>query len=89
MPSNTGMPFVIGMLAAVWGFAMIWRIWWLAAISLTALIVCVIIRSFYKNEGYHLQPEEIAAMERNLALGSVVSEQPDRSHHHYSHVEAH
>jgi cytochrome o ubiquinol oxidase subunit 1 len=89
MPSNTGMPFVIGMLAAVWGFAMIWRIWWLAAISLTALIVCVIIRSFYKNEGYHLQPEEIAAMERDLALGSVVSEQPDRSHHHYSHVEAH
>lgn len=89
MPSNSGLPVIIGGLSAVWGFAMIWRIWWLAAISILAIIVCVIIRSFDKNEGYHLQPGEIEAMERDLATGMITSEQPDRSHNHAIHAEAH
>ncbi|WP_298215528.1 cbb3-type cytochrome c oxidase subunit I [Acidocella sp.] len=80
MPSNSALPVIIGALAGVWGFAMIWRIWWLAGLSLAGIIVCVIIRSFDKNEGYYLQPEEIEAMETNLAIGAIIAEQPDRSH---------
>jgi cytochrome o ubiquinol oxidase subunit 1 len=78
MPSNTGIPFIIGMLAFVFGFGLIWRIWWLAGFALLAIIVAVIIRSFDKNLGYELKPEEIAAMERNLSLAGIVAEQPAR-----------
>jgi cytochrome o ubiquinol oxidase subunit 1 len=57
MPSNTGIPFIIGMLSLGFGFGMIWRIWWLAGLSLLGIILAVIIRSFDKNLGYELQPE--------------------------------
>ncbi|HYP64447.1 MAG TPA: cytochrome o ubiquinol oxidase subunit I, partial [Acidocella sp.] len=79
MPSNTGIPFIIGMLAFTFGFGLIWRIWWLAGFSLLAIILAVIIRSFDKNLGYELQPEEIADMERNLSLAGIVAEQPART----------
>ncbi|MDE2240622.1 MAG: cbb3-type cytochrome c oxidase subunit I, partial [Rhodospirillales bacterium] len=89
MPSNSGLPVILGALAGIWGFAMIWRIWWLAAISLLGIVLVVIIRSFDKNAGYHLQPAEIEAMERDLSIGAITAEQPDRSHHHATHAEAH
>ncbi|MBU6398487.1 MAG: cytochrome o ubiquinol oxidase subunit I, partial [Rhodospirillales bacterium] len=88
MPSNSGLPVILGACAGIWGFAMIWRIWWLAALGLLGIVAIVIIRSFDKNAGYHLQSGEIETMERNLAIGSIVSEQPDRSHH-ATHAEAH
>ena len=88
MPRNSGLPVILGALAGVWGFAMIWRIWWLAAISLVGIVLVVIIRSFDKNAGYHLQPAEVEAMERDLAIGAIMAEQSDRAHHH-THAEAH
>jgi len=78
MPSNTGIPFIIGMLSLGFGFGMIWRIWWLAGFSLLGIILAVIIRSFDKNLGYELQPEEVAAMEHNLATAGMFAEQPAR-----------
>jgi len=80
MPSNTGIPFIIGMLSLGFGFGMIWRIWWLAGLSLLGIILAVIIRSFDKNLGYELQPEEVAAMEHNLATAGMFAEQPARIH---------
>jgi cytochrome o ubiquinol oxidase subunit I len=79
MPSNTGMPFIIGMLALGFGFGLTWRIWWLTGLCLLGIILAVIIRSFHKNLGYEIQPEEIAAMERNLATAGIVAEQPART----------
>lgn len=46
MPAPTPMGFIIAMLAAVLGFGMIWHIWWLAALMLAAIIVCLAYRSF-------------------------------------------
>ncbi len=79
MPSNTGVPIIIGMLSLTLGFGLIWRIWWMAGFSLLAIIIAVIIRSFDKNLGYELKPEEVAAMERNLATASIIAEQPART----------
>ena len=33
MPKNTAKGFIIGVLAFLFGFAMIWYIWWLAVLS--------------------------------------------------------
>ena len=87
MPSNTGVPVIIGLLAAAFGFGLIWRIWWLSGVSLLAIMVLVIIRSFNKNEGYILTAAEIEAMENKIETASVIAEQPKRLP--LSEVEAH
>jgi cytochrome o ubiquinol oxidase subunit 1 len=45
MPKNTGLGFCIGILAFLFGFAMIWHIWWLALAGLLGLVATVIARS--------------------------------------------
>ncbi|MFV0436464.1 MAG: cbb3-type cytochrome c oxidase subunit I [Desulfopila sp.] len=42
MPKNRPHGFAIGMLATVFGFAMIWHIWWLATLTLLGIIGSVI-----------------------------------------------
>jgi cytochrome o ubiquinol oxidase subunit I len=79
LPSNTAVPFILGMLALVWGFALVWRIDWLVDVSTLAMILTVIIRSFDPNKGYILSAEEIARMEANIATASVIAEQPVRA----------
>ena len=44
LPVNTPMGMYIGMLSLVFGFCMVWHIFWLALISFIAIIACVIIR---------------------------------------------
>ncbi len=46
MPAPTPMGFIIAMLAAAFGFGMIWHMWWLAALILVAIAVCLAYRSF-------------------------------------------
>ncbi len=79
MPSNSGIPFIIGMLSLGFGFGLIWRIWWLAGFALLGIIIAVIIRSFDKNLGYELSAEDVAAMERNLSSAGIAAEQPART----------
>src|SRR3546814_7663030 len=42
MPSNTGTGFILAGIALVHGFAMVWHIWWLAALSFAGLMVTAI-----------------------------------------------
>jgi cytochrome o ubiquinol oxidase subunit 1 len=78
MPSNTMVPALIGLFAFGFGFGMIWRIWWMAAGSMIAIIGLVIIRSFQRTPGYILTPAEIAAMERGKTASDIIAEQPSR-----------
>ncbi|HQT46557.1 MAG TPA: cbb3-type cytochrome c oxidase subunit I [Acidocella sp.] len=78
MPCNTAVAPIIGVLTLAFGFGMIWRIWWMAGFALLGIIIVVIIRSFDKNLGYELKPEEIEKMENQAELGGIVAEQPAR-----------
>lgn len=44
MPQNTPMGFYIGSFSLVFGFAMVWHIWWMAIVGLLGMIICLIIR---------------------------------------------
>jgi cytochrome o ubiquinol oxidase subunit 1 len=46
LPTNTGVGAAIAACAFLFGFAMIWQIWWLSALGIVALLVLVIERSF-------------------------------------------
>jgi cytochrome o ubiquinol oxidase subunit 1 len=63
MPNNTGVAIILGGLTFVLGFALTWRIWWLCIVSLLAIIVLMIIRSFRGDPGYIVTGAELQRME--------------------------
>jgi cytochrome o ubiquinol oxidase subunit 1 len=70
MPRNTGMGVVLAGLSVVFGLAMIWYIWWLAALSFVALIGSAIWHTFNYNRDYDIPANEVTATEdaRGLLL---------------------
>ncbi|RVT93053.1 cytochrome o ubiquinol oxidase subunit I [Sphingomonas crocodyli] len=75
MPRNTGAGVILSGLAMVLGFAMVWYIWWLAALSAGALLIGGIIHTFNYNRDYHIPADEVAEQEdartKLLAAGAA------------------
>jgi cytochrome o ubiquinol oxidase subunit 1 len=63
MPKNTAAGFVNGVLSFIFGFAMVWYIWWLAVISALGMLVTVIIRSADDNTDYPVPAAEVERIE--------------------------
>ncbi|HET8882779.1 MAG TPA: cbb3-type cytochrome c oxidase subunit I, partial [Solimonas sp.] len=73
MPKNTPAGIVLAGLALVCGFALIWHIWWMAALSFAGFIGLVIVHSFNQDRDFHIPADEVAHVEaertRLLAQG--------------------
>lgn len=69
MPRNTGVGFILSAIGLVFGFAMVWYIWWLAALSAAALFAVTIGHTFNYRRDYHLSPDEVARLEVANARG--------------------
>ena len=63
MPRNTGTGFVVSGFAAVFGFALIWHIWWLVAVCFAGMLISVITHSFNENRDYYVSADEVARIE--------------------------
>jgi len=63
MPKNTGMGIFIAGFSFIAGFALIWHIWWLAAVGLLGIMASVIIRINDDNTEYTVTVEEIKRIE--------------------------
>jgi len=63
MPKNTAAGFVLAMLSAVMGFALIWHMWLLAGVSFVALILAAIIHTFNYKRDYHIPVDEVVRTE--------------------------
>ena len=59
LPKNSGRGVIVGGLAFVVGFALIWHIWWLAAVAAIALIGVVISRTMDDDSEYTVTGEEL------------------------------
>ncbi len=74
MPSNTGTGIILAGLATVMGFALIWYIWWLAAVSFVALLAVAIGHTFNYHRDFHIPADEVVRTEdartRVLAAGA-------------------
>jgi cytochrome o ubiquinol oxidase subunit 1 len=72
MPRNTGAGVILAGLATVLGFAMIWYIWWLAAVAFAGLLVTAIGHTFNFKRDYYIPADEVAETEskRPLPLGA-------------------
>jgi len=64
LPENTGHGVIIGIVGGILGFAMIWHIWWLAVVSLVAILATIVMRSFQDEGERDLTDSDVAALEK-------------------------
>ncbi len=73
MPKNTGAGVIISAFATICGLALVWYVWWLAALSFLAVIVTAIAHTFNYDRDYNIPAEEVVREEelrsRALAAG--------------------
>ena len=63
MPKNTGAGIILAGLSAVFGLAMIWYIWWLAALTFVGVVAVAIGHSFNYDRDFHIPEEDIRRSE--------------------------
>jgi cytochrome o ubiquinol oxidase subunit 1 len=63
MPKNCAHGFLLGILAFLFGFAMIWHIWWLAGAGFLGLLLVVVARSMDDDTTEILPAAEVARIE--------------------------
>ncbi len=66
LPNNTFVPMLLGALAFGLGFGMVWRMYWLAGLSLLGIVVAVIARSFEPDSGHTIPGVRIREIEETL-----------------------
>lgn len=63
MPKNTGTGAILGALSIVFGFAMVWHIWWLAIVAFAAMITVTIRHTFNYNRDFYIPADQVASVE--------------------------
>ena len=63
MPKNTGVGVIIGLFSFVFGFAMVWHIWWLAIVGVVGMIGTVLYRSFDYSIDYYVKAKDVEIVE--------------------------
>ncbi len=63
MPKNTGTGVIISAISVVLGFALVWHIWWLAIVSLVAIIGVSIAHTFNYNRDYYIPVSDVTEVE--------------------------
>ena len=63
MPKNTAAGVIIAGFSLIFGFAMIWHIWWLAIVGFAGMIVTWIAKSFDEDVDYYVPVAEVEKIE--------------------------
>lgn len=64
MPRNTATGFIIAMCSGIFGFGIVWDIYWMVGLGLIGIFTTVISRTFNSNIDYYLKSDEVLAHER-------------------------
>ena len=68
MPRNTATGMVLAFLSVALGFALIWYMWWLAALSFVGIIAYSIFHTFNYNRDYYIPVEAVLAAEGERSI---------------------
>ena len=63
MPKNTSAGFVLAMLSALFGFALIWHMWLVAAAAFAAVVVVAIVHTFNYERDFHIPADDVVRIE--------------------------
>jgi cytochrome o ubiquinol oxidase subunit I len=72
MPNTSATGFVTAFFAVVTGFALIWHIWWMAALGLLGAFVTILGFAFREREEIEIPAEQIARFDRAHPVGVAV-----------------
>jgi cytochrome o ubiquinol oxidase subunit I len=67
MPDNTGAGAILGGLSFVFGFAMVWHVWWLAAVSGLGMFAVLVVRSSGDHDEHVVHAREVMNIEAGVA----------------------
>jgi len=68
MPKNTGAGIILAGLSTLCGFALIWHMWLLAAVSFAAIVGGAIYHTFNYQRDYHIPADTVARVEAERSL---------------------
>jgi cytochrome o ubiquinol oxidase subunit 1 len=73
MPKNTATGVILGVVSIAFSFAMIWYIWWLAALTFVAALAIAIGHTFNYDRDFYIPAETVRRTEqqRTEALAAV------------------
>jgi cytochrome o ubiquinol oxidase subunit I len=77
MPKNSAFGAVTGGLAFVFGFAMVWHMWWLAVLSVLLIALTLIFRSSDDDTEYLLPASEVEKIETRRFQEMARAPRPD------------
>jgi cytochrome o ubiquinol oxidase subunit 1 len=63
MPKNTSAGFIISLLSAICGFALVWHMWLVAGLGLVALLVAIIQHTFNYQRDFHIPTADVVRTE--------------------------
>ena len=69
MPNSTACGLVISAFVTVFGFAMIWHIWWLAIVGLVGAIATYIAHAVRDDQGFMVPAKQVAGIEATRLAG--------------------
>ena len=70
IPRNTPIGFFVAFFSFILGFALIWRIWWLAVIGLVGLLAVVLKHAWRTDGEVHVSADEVASADRVFSVGA-------------------
>jgi cytochrome o ubiquinol oxidase subunit 1 len=76
LPSNSATGFVCAFFAAILGFALIWQIWWLAALAFVGAFATFVVFAWRDRTEYEIPAAEVARIDREnrAARGFAVAQ---------------
>jgi cytochrome aa3-600 menaquinol oxidase subunit 1 len=66
MPSNSGKPFILGVIFFIAGFSLVFSLWILAILSGVGILIVLAAMSFDRDHGFYIPAEEVIATEKKL-----------------------
>ncbi|MBK4362434.1 cytochrome o ubiquinol oxidase subunit I, partial [Candidatus Hamiltonella defensa] len=63
MPKNSAAGIIIAAFSVIFGFAMVWHIWWLAIVGVTGMGATWIAKSFDEDVDYNVPVSDIERIE--------------------------
>jgi cytochrome o ubiquinol oxidase subunit 1 len=78
LPKNSAKPIINGALVFLFGFAMVWNIWWLAVLSAAGIILTLIARASDDDTHYVVPAVEVEQIEnrRYQQLAAAAGRRP-------------
>lgn len=63
LPKNSGLGILISVFCVMFGFALIWHIWWLAALGFLAAVGTVLVRTTFDDNEYVIPAEHVKKLD--------------------------